>query len=84
MNKTKDYELSIIIPVYNEEDNLDRVEKELSGSCSRATSINIFCGALFMISTISSVILTACSTARLVLGEIYISSNLDFILLSKA
>lgn len=30
MNKTKDYELTIIIPVYNEVDNLDRVEKELA------------------------------------------------------
>lgn len=30
MNKTSNYELSIIVPVYNEEDNLDRVEKELS------------------------------------------------------
>lgn len=30
MNKTADYDLTIITPVYNEEDNLDRVEKELS------------------------------------------------------
>ncbi len=30
MNNTSDYELSIIVPVYNEEDNLDRVEKELA------------------------------------------------------
>lgn len=30
MNKTSNYELSIIIPVYNEVDNLDRVEQELA------------------------------------------------------
>ena len=30
MNKTQDYELTIIVPVYNEEDNLDRVEKALT------------------------------------------------------
>lgn len=30
MNNTSDYELSIIVPVYNEEDNLDRVERELA------------------------------------------------------
>lgn len=29
MNKTKDYEFTIIVPVYNEEDNIDRVEQEL-------------------------------------------------------
>ena len=30
MNKTEQYELTIIIPVYNEEDNLDRVEKTMA------------------------------------------------------
>ncbi len=30
MNKTKDYEFTIIVPVYNEEDNLMRVERELA------------------------------------------------------
>lgn len=30
MNKTSDYELTIIVPIYNEEDNIDRLEKELS------------------------------------------------------
>lgn len=29
MNNTSNYELSVIIPVYNEEDNLERVEKEM-------------------------------------------------------
>lgn len=30
MNITKEYDFTIVVPVYNEEDNLDRVEKELS------------------------------------------------------
>lgn len=30
MNKTLGYELTIIVPIYNEEDNIDRLEKELS------------------------------------------------------
>ena len=30
MNNTADYELSVIIPIYNEEDNLDRIEKEMA------------------------------------------------------
>ncbi len=30
MNNTSDYELTIVVPVYNEEDNLDRVEKSLA------------------------------------------------------
>lgn len=30
MNKTQEYDFTIVVPVYNEEDNLDRVEKELS------------------------------------------------------
>lgn len=30
MNNTANYELTIIVPVYNEEDNLDRVERELA------------------------------------------------------
>lgn len=29
MNRTQEYDFTIIVPVYNEEDNLDRVEKEL-------------------------------------------------------
>ncbi|NDW08342.1 glycosyltransferase [Dysgonomonas sp. 520] len=30
MNKTSAYEFTIIVPIYNEEDNMDRLEKELS------------------------------------------------------
>ena len=30
MNKTADYELTIIVPVFNEEDNLHRLEERLS------------------------------------------------------
>jgi len=30
MNKTGSYEFCIIVPIYNEEDNMDRLEKELS------------------------------------------------------
>lgn len=37
MNKTQDYELTIIIPVYNEVDNLDRVEKALTDYIPTAT-----------------------------------------------
>ena len=29
MNKTKNYDLTIVVPVYNEEDNMERVEAEL-------------------------------------------------------
>ena len=36
MNKTRNYDLSIIVPVYNEENNLERVEKELSAFLPRA------------------------------------------------
>lgn len=36
MNKTKDYGMTIIVPVYNEEDNLDRVEKEFSAFLPKA------------------------------------------------
>lgn len=31
MNKTKEYDFTIVVPVYNEEDNLQRVETELGG-----------------------------------------------------
>lgn len=31
MNKTKEYDFTIVVPVYNEEDNLKRVETELGG-----------------------------------------------------
>ena len=37
MNKTQDYELTIIIPVYNEVDNLVRVEKALTDYIPTAT-----------------------------------------------
>lgn len=37
MNNTSNYELTIIVPVYNEEDNLDRVEKELAAYLPTAT-----------------------------------------------
>lgn len=37
MNKTKDYELTIVMPVYNEEDNLDRVETELKAFLPKAS-----------------------------------------------
>lgn len=30
MNKTREYDFTIVVPVYNEEDNLERVERELS------------------------------------------------------
>lgn len=30
MNKTSNYDLTIVVPVYNEEDNMDRLERELS------------------------------------------------------
>jgi glycosyltransferase involved in cell wall biosynthesis len=36
MNNTKDYDFTIIMPVYNEEDNLDRVEGELKAYLSTA------------------------------------------------
>jgi len=38
MNKTKAYELTIIVPIYNEEDNMDRLEKEL-GTYLKAASV---------------------------------------------
>lgn len=31
MNNTKDYELTILIPVYNEKDNMERLQKEVAG-----------------------------------------------------
>lgn len=30
MNRTKEYELTIVVPIYNEEDNMDRLENDLS------------------------------------------------------
>lgn len=33
MNKTRNYDLSIIVPVYNEENNLERVEKSSRHFC---------------------------------------------------
>ena len=30
MNPTSQYEFTIVVPVYNEEDNVERLEKELS------------------------------------------------------
>lgn len=37
MNKTGLYELTIVVPVYNEEDNMDRLEKELSAFVKSAS-----------------------------------------------
>ena len=36
MNKTSEYELTIVVPVYNEEDNMERLEKELSAFLPKA------------------------------------------------
>lgn len=36
MNKTVEYELTIIVPVYNEEDNMDRLEKTLGAYLPKA------------------------------------------------
>ena len=30
MNITKEYDFTIIVPIYNEEDNMERLEKELT------------------------------------------------------
>lgn len=37
MNKTSEYELTIVVPVYNEEDNMERLEKELSAFLPKAS-----------------------------------------------
>lgn len=37
MNKTLGYELTIIVPIYNEEDNIDRLEKELSSYLNKSS-----------------------------------------------
>lgn len=36
MNKTKDYQFTIIVPVYNEEDNMEHLEERLSGFLTHA------------------------------------------------
>lgn len=36
MNKTKDFEFTIVVPVFNEEDNIDRLAKELSDFVEKA------------------------------------------------
>ena len=35
-NKTADYEFTIVVPVYNEEDNMERLEKTLAGYLPKA------------------------------------------------
>ncbi|MFR9165480.1 MAG: glycosyltransferase [Dysgonomonas sp.] len=37
MNKTESYEFCIIVPIYNEEDNMERLEKELSEYLKKAS-----------------------------------------------
>lgn len=37
MNKTKDFDFTIIVPVYNEEDNMNRVEQELAAYVAKAS-----------------------------------------------
>lgn len=36
MNKTKNYDLTIIIPMYNEYENMERLEKKLTGYINKA------------------------------------------------
>lgn len=36
MNKTKDYEFTVVVPVFNEEDNIERLTKELSDFTAKA------------------------------------------------
>lgn len=36
-NKTSEYELTIVVPVYNEEDNMERLERELSAFLPKAS-----------------------------------------------
>lgn len=36
MNNTREYELTIIVPIYNEEDNMQRVENELTSYAEKA------------------------------------------------
>lgn len=37
MNKTKDYDLCLIVPIYNEEDNIHRLEDELSAYINKSS-----------------------------------------------
>lgn len=37
MNKTADYEFTIIVPIYNEEDNINRLEAELSSYLNKSS-----------------------------------------------
>lgn len=37
MNKTTDYELTVIVPIYNEEDNINRLEIELSSYLNKSS-----------------------------------------------
>jgi dolichol-phosphate mannosyltransferase len=39
MNKTKEYDFTIIVPIYNEEDNMDRLENELSRYVAHNTAL---------------------------------------------
>lgn len=37
MNKTKEYDFTIIVPIYNEEDNMTTLEKQLSAYVAKAS-----------------------------------------------
>lgn len=37
MNKTKEYDFTIIVPIYNEQDNMQRVEEQLSAYLAKAS-----------------------------------------------
>ena len=45
MNKTSNYELTIIVPVYNEQDNMDRLSKTLSQYIKKSS---VKCCVLFV------------------------------------